>query len=198
MAAAANRYGIKIDKGYSFSFTVEMVVTASGTASIAAGTPTKMSSATAVAMVDGNGTTSESFTGIAKDTSTETASVNGVVQLWAPVPGMTYRAGALVSTAATTQAKIDALAYKRVVFDLTSSVWTVDSAAADAVTKCVVIVGGNPLTNELSFIYATSGTVWGNPTTQLLVSLLVIISNNIFSLVVPFPQGNDREDGQAV
>lgn len=162
---AANRFGIQIDKGLATTFEIEMAVASGTSASIASGTPTKMSSAKAAAMVDADGTTSQLFTGIAKDASTETASAAGVVQLWAPIPGIVYRSPAKTSTNANTQALIDALTLKRVIFDLTSSNWTVDTANADGTTNCVVIVGGIPSTSEILFCYAVSGTPWGNPTT---------------------------------
>lgn len=162
---AANRLTIQIEKGKSQSFQVEMAVASGTTATIAAGSPTKVSSAKAAPMVDADGTTSQLFSGISKGTSTETSSAAGIVQLWYPVPGMVYQAKALVATAADTQAEIDALVTKRVYFDLTSSNWTVDSAQADATANCVVIIGGNPNTSELLFTYAVKGTPEGNVTT---------------------------------
>lgn len=165
MAATGNRFGIQIDKGLSTTFEVEMAVASGTTLTIATGTPTKMSTAKAAPMVDGDGTTSQSFTGLAKDNSTETSSTAGTVQLWAPIPGIVYRAVAKTASLANTQALIDALIFKRVVYDLTAAIWSVDSAAADATTNSVVIVGGLPRTSELLFCYAVSGTVFGNPTT---------------------------------
>jgi hypothetical protein len=50
---------------------------------------------------------------------------------------------------------------KRVVFDLTANVWTVDTAAADALANNVVIVGGIPSSNEVLFVYAQKGCVFG-------------------------------------
>lgn len=168
---ADNRFGFKIDKGLSNSWTLRFLVASGTTASIAAGAPTKLSTAdgsvagVVADMVDGDGiVTGMRFAGLAKDTSTETSGAAGVVNTWAPVPDLLYRGTAKSATAANTQAKIDALMGKKVLFDLTTSNWTVDTAAADALINCVVIVGGLPLTNEVLFIYSMKGTVFDTST----------------------------------
>jgi hypothetical protein len=116
-------------------------------------------------MADGDGiVTGVRFTGLAKDTSTETTAAAGTVNTWAPVPGMVYLGKAKSSTAANTQAKIDALMGKKVIFNLTSNVWTVDTAATDALVNCLVICGGNPATNEVEFIYSPKGTIFDTST----------------------------------
>lgn len=162
---AVNRLAFIVEKGQAQTFQIEMAVASGAAASIVAGTPTKMATAKAAAMVDGDGTTSQVFTGIAKGTSTDTASVAGIVQLWAPIPGIVYRGIAKSALAADTQSEIDALVQKRVVFDLTGNVWSVDTAASDATTNGVLIVGGNPRTSEIRFCVSTNITAFGNPTT---------------------------------
>lgn len=168
---ADNRFGFKIDKGLSQSYTMRFLVASGTTASISSGSPTKCVTAdgsvagVVVDMVDGDGlVTGERFTGLAKDTSTETSGAAGVVNTWAPVADLVYRGTAKSATAANTQAKIDALMGKKVLFDLTSSVWTVDTAATDALVNCVVIVGGQPLTNEVLFVYSSKGTIFNTST----------------------------------
>lgn len=153
-----------------YSFPVPAIVAAGAVGTILAGTPTKGADATAaspwtgavVPMIDGDGTTSQRFTGIAKNTSNETASVAGTIQLWMPLAGMIYSAKAKTASNANTLALVSALFGKRVVFDLTASVWTVDSAAADASTNCVVIVGGDYLSSLLYFTVSDQGSVWGS------------------------------------
>lgn len=142
-------------------------IVASGTAaSIATGTPTKESTSGAVAiMVDGDGTTSQKFSGIAKNISTETASVAGRVDVIIPFPGIIYSGFAKSAAAADTQAEIDALAGKRVVFDLTSTDWTIDTAAANAATNGIVIVGGDYRTSVIYFMVSPQVTSFDNPTT---------------------------------
>ena len=138
-----------------------------GTAnSIHAGEPTKGVDAaqaspwlgTVAIMVDGDGTTGQRFTGIAKDESTDTVAAAGYVNLFLPLPGIVYSAKTLLAASSNTQALVDALQGKRVVFDLTSSSWAVDAAAADAVANCVVIIGGNYLNSTVEFVYAPHGT----------------------------------------
>lgn len=151
-------------------FTTQAVlVAAGGAATIAAGTPTKGADAAAASpwtgavlpMVDGDGTTSQRFTGIAKNTSTDTASAAGAVTLWLPLPGYVYACKAKTASTADTAAEVQALFGKRVVFDLTSSLWSIDAAATDAVANCVVIIGGDYTTQTLYFVYKNSGTMLG-------------------------------------
>lgn len=152
---------------------MQAVVASGGAATIQRGTPTKSTEADATAtgalipMVDGDGSvTAMRFGGIAKSNSTDTASAAGIVETWAPVPGLVYRGFAKSAAAADTQAEINVLFRKRVVFDLTTSDWTVDTAAADALVNCVVIVGGYPQTSEILFMYSPKGTILDTSTSM--------------------------------
>lgn len=148
------------------SWPLGRIVASGTTASIAGGTPTKESTSGAVAiMVDADGTTSQKFSGIAKDTSTETASVAGRVNVWMPFPGILYSGFAKSAAAADTQGEIDALMGKRVVFDLTTGDWTVDTAAGNATTNGVIIVGGEFQTSRIIFMISPQVTSFDNPTT---------------------------------
>lgn len=99
------------------------------------------------------------FIGIAAKTSTQTASADGEVEVYLPLPGLVYRAKAKSSTAADTEAEIKALANKRVVFDLTSSTYTIDTAAADGATNGVMLTGtGDALNSEVDFMVSTRAT----------------------------------------
>lgn len=155
----------KIESPLDPAFTTTWLVAAGGAATIASGTPTFGADAAAASPwtgavaigTDGNGSTSQRFAGIAKNTSTDTASAAGVVVAFDPLPGVMYKGYAKTSTTADTAAEVRALQGKRVVFDLTSTDWTVDAAAADAVANCVVIAGGNFQTAELFFFYAPKG-----------------------------------------
>lgn len=145
---------------------MKWLVASGAAATINPGTPTKFSSAGAIVpMVDANGTSSERFTGIALSTSTDTAAAAGEVYTFIPLPGLKYAAAAKSATAANTQAKIDALLGARLVFDLTGTVgpgltgqWTIDTAAGDGATNCVVVIGGEYQTNTLFFLYSPLGT----------------------------------------
>lgn len=148
-------------------FSVSALVAAGGVGTIAAGTPTKGADAAAaspwtgavVPMVDGDGSTTQRFTGLAKSTSTDTAAAAGSVTLWLPLPGYIYACKAKTASTADTAAEVTALFGKRVVFDLTAALWSIDAAAADAVANCVTIIGGDYRTQTLWFAYRTSGTM---------------------------------------
>lgn len=167
MAAVQNNIIIQNETDPRFAIP-GVLVAAGGVATIAAGTPTKGADATAaswtgavIPMVDADGTASQRFTGIAKSDSTETASVAGAVTLWLPLPGYVYASKSKSLTATDTQAEITALFGKRVIFDLTSSLWSVDTAAADAAANMVVIIGGDYQTSTVYFMYKNSGTLIG-------------------------------------
>lgn len=155
-----------IDKGLQNSWATTYVVASGAAATIATGTPAKCVTADAsvagavIPMVDGDGlVTGERFVGLAKTISTDTAAAAGTVDTWAPVPGILYRGFAKSATAADTQAEINALMGKKVLFDLTTGDWTVDTGASDALVNCVVIQGGIPQSSEILFIYSPKGTI---------------------------------------
>lgn len=141
---------------------IHRIVGSGAAATINAGEPTKQGSSGAVAiMADGDGTTSQIFTGIAKTTSTDTVAAAGEVYTYLPLPGIVYAGKAKSATGANTQALVDAAQGKRVVFDVTASVWTVDLAAADNAANGVVVVGGEFQTNTLFFIVKTATSLFG-------------------------------------
>ena len=149
-----------------------VLVAAGGVSTIASGTPTKSADAATAAtgavvpMIDGDGALGQNFTGIAKSDSTDTAAAAGVVTLWLPLPGYVYAAKTLVSTTCNTAAKLITFFRKRVVFDLTSSLWTVDAAANDALINCVTIIGGDYQTGTVYFTYKDAGTCLGQHQTS--------------------------------
>ena len=147
-------------------FAIAGVLVAAGAVStIAAGTPSKAADAATAAtgavvpMVDGDGTIAQNFTGIAKSDSTDTAAAAGVVTLWLPLPGYVYAAKSKLASDVNTAAKLLTFFRKRVVFDLTSSLWTVDSGATDALVNCVTIIGGDYNTSTVYFTYKNAGTM---------------------------------------
>lgn len=168
MAAVQNNIIILNETDPRFTAQANLVA-AGAAATIQAGTPTKGADAAAaspwtgavVPMVDGDGTTSQRFTGISKSTSTDTVATAGSVVLWLPLPGYVYAAKAKTAANADTAAEVQALYGKRVVFDLTSSFWSIDAAAADAVVNNVVIIGGDFQTQVLYFMYNNKGTSIG-------------------------------------
>lgn len=170
MAGIPNKV-FTIDKGLQNTWATQYVVASGAAATIAPGTPAKCTTAdgsvagAVIPMVDGDGiVTGERFVGLAKNTSSDTASVAGVVDTWAPVPGILYRGSPLVAGNANTQAKLNALSGKKVLFDLTTGSWTVDTAASDALINCVVICGGIPASDEVCFYYSPKGTIFDTST----------------------------------
>src|ERR1035437_10275331 len=117
-------------------FALPGVLVAAGAAvTITQGSPTKSADAATAAtgavvpMVDGDGALGQNFTGIAKNDSTDTVAAAGVVTIWLPLPGYVYAAKAKLASDINTAAKLLTFFRKRVVFDLTSSLWTVDAGA---------------------------------------------------------------------
>lgn len=149
-----------------------VLVAAGAVSSIAAGTPTKAADAAGsntgavVAMVDGDGALGQNFTGVAKSDSTETAAVAGTVSLWLPLPGYIYACAAKTASAINTPAKLITYFRRRVVFDLTSVTWSIDTEATDALVNCVTIVGGDPKTSTVYFTYKDAGTFLGQHQTS--------------------------------
>lgn len=171
MAFAQNN--IVILNELSEKFAIPGVLVASGgVGTIAQGTPTKSADAAGSAtgavipMVDGDGTIAQKFSGIAKDTSTDTASAAGTVPIWLPLPGYVYSAKAKLLTAVNTAAKLLTYFQKHVVYDLTSSLWTVDTEATDALVNCVTIIGGDFNTSTVYFTYKNGGTIIGQQQTS--------------------------------
>lgn len=131
--------------------------TEAASTAINAGEPCKIKSAGspyAILCVDADITlgTDTQFLGIAASTSTHTASADGVVDLYIPYPWLVYEAKAKTAASVDTQAEIDALCGDRKIFDVTSSVWTVDEAAADAVGNMLLVIGGDPVKKTLRFM----------------------------------------------
>ncbi len=156
-------------------FAIPGVLVASGAVgTIAAGTPSKSADAATAAtgavvpMVDGDGAIGQNFTGIAKNTSTDTVAAAGTVTLWIPLPGYVYACKAKLGTAVDTAAELLTYFRKRVVFDLTGTggTWTVDTEAADALINCVTIIGGDYQTQTMYFTYKNGGSMIGQQQTS--------------------------------
>lgn len=98
---------------------------------------------TAVVLTDGKpliGT--DNFLGIAAKASTQTASVAGRVSVSVVYPNITEIWGAAKSAAAIdTDAELLAILFDAVLFDLTSSLYTIDQAAASNAAGLTVIDG---------------------------------------------------------
>lgn len=110
---------------------------------------------------DGEATTTNLILGIAGTDSTHTADNDGKVTVMVPEGGMRWQAAAKSATAVDSQAKVDALINKRVPFDLTTGVFTVDTAAVDAADNGLVIVGGDFEAGTIDFVIKPTTTLFG-------------------------------------
>lgn len=94
------------------------------------------------------------FIGIAMNTSTETGTADGKVDVAIVVPGQTVmRAKATTAANVDTQAEIDALVGDTVSLDLTSTTFTIDEDEGDDDNvHGFIIVGGDPIAKTLDFV----------------------------------------------
>lgn len=141
--------------GHSAVPTIKWQTQAGGT-DILAGEPVKLSAAGSeyvvpLASLDLTIGTDTAFVGIAKSDSDHTASADGVVEVYMPLPGLVYGMKATTAANVDTQAEIDALVGNRVVMTLAGGVYTLDEDAADAATNAFYILGGDPDRAELLF-----------------------------------------------
>lgn len=151
-------------------FAIRAIVGSGVVQSINAGEPTIGANATAASWTgavkiaaDADPTTASGhrFTGIAKSDSSDTVAAAGYVDVWVPDPTTVYSGKAKTASLANTQALIDGLKFKRVVFDLTGTSWTVDTAAADALANGVVCLGGDAGTSKIYFLVIPSVSIMG-------------------------------------
>ena len=133
---------------------------AAAATTIYAGEPVKLVSTYAVPSADAEpGTGTPTFLGIAASTSTQTAATAGTVNVFYPVPGLIYACKTKTAAELNTAAELQALIGVPVLFDLTSSVYTVDTAAT-ASTSGLVIVGGDTV-NSIVYFMVRSSVVLG-------------------------------------
>lgn len=115
---------------------------AAGATTIYAGEPVAraLGGVTVTALADAKPVVATDYLeGIATSTSTQTATAAGKVSVLPLLPGTIYLIDAKSAAAVDTQAEYDALVGKRLVFDLTSGKYTMDTAAGDGATNgCVV------------------------------------------------------------
>lgn len=135
--------------------TVSWQTEAAATA-ILAGEPVKLKSAGSpyvIPLADDDLTiaTDTVFIGIAASDSTQTASADGLVNVYLPLPGVIYKGEATTASNVNTAAKILLLQGDRVTMDLISSTYTIDENAGDNAANAFYIVGGDPVTGEVYF-----------------------------------------------
>lgn len=153
-----------VDNGGLQTCPVRRYHTEAAATTINAGEPVKLKAAGSgyvIPLADAEpviGTTT-AVVGIASTTSTHTASADGFVDVYVPREGVVYRAKAKTAADIDTAAELLAKTNDRVIFDLTSGVYTVDTGAADGATNGITIVGGNITEGTVDFIIRGSGTL---------------------------------------
>jgi hypothetical protein len=130
---------------------------------ILAGEPLKLKSAGspyAIPCADADLTvgTDTVFLGVAKTDSTQTASADGEVEVYLPLPGVIYEMKATTAANVDTQAEIDALLMDRVTLDLADGVYTLDENDGDNAANAFYIIGGDPVSGRLKFMIRHGAT----------------------------------------
>jgi len=163
---AKNDFKIKDVAGANVLPTI-LCQTEVGATAILAGEPVKfkaLGSQYVIPLADADGVigTMVPIVGIAASDSTQTASANGTVEVYIPVPGTVYEVKAKTASTVDTQAEINALVNDRAIIDLTSSVYTIDATGTDVVTAPFLIVGGNLDNRSLYVMIRTGATALGD------------------------------------
>lgn len=161
-----NDIKIKDIGGYNVAPTRRFLTEAGATA-ILQGEPVKFKALGAryvIPLADGDGVigTMTPIVGIAASDSNHTASADGSVEVYLPLPGIVYEIKAKSAASADTQSEIDALTLDRAIIDLTSSAYTLDATGTDVVTAPFVIVGGDPLKSSLFVTIRAGATILGD------------------------------------
>ena len=133
--------------------------TDAGDTAIKAGDPVKLKAAGSpyvIGLADGDLTigTDTAMVGIAASDSTHTASADGVVDVYIPMPGTIWKAKA------TTSGNVaDTIIGDRVTVDLTGTTYTIDENATDAATSAFYIVGVDADEGTVEFTIRTDATI---------------------------------------
>ena len=139
---------VKIYKSPYDSVPTRTYQTEAGATDILAGEPLKLKTAgdpyaIPLATLDLTIGTDTQFVGIAATNSDHTATADGTVEVYLPMPGIVYSCAATTSTNFDTAAEIAALENDRVVFTLAAGVYTIDENAGDGANNAFYIVGGD-------------------------------------------------------
>jgi len=138
--------------------------TEAGATDIKAGEPVKLKAAGSpyaipLATLDLTIGTDTAMVGIAASDSSHTATADGTIDVYMPLPGTVWACKATTVANIDTQAKLNALVGDRVVVTLASSTYTIDENAGDGVNNAFYILGGVPETGEIYFSIRADATV---------------------------------------
>jgi hypothetical protein len=106
----------------------------------------------------------DNLLGIVAKESTETATVDGYIEVQLVIPGLTVMEGkATTSTNINTQAKLDALIFDQVTFDLTTVYFTIDEdEGTDPNSHGLVILGGDIEKFTLKVALHANASIFGS------------------------------------
>lgn len=137
--------------------TTEVFLTEAAATAIYAGEPVKLKAAGSeyvIPLADADPVlgTDTSFVGIAASDSNHTSGADGEIEVYLLQPGVVYACKAKSATAFDTAAEIKALKNTKVLFDLTSSTYTVDTGASADTENGLIIIGGDADTSTVYFM----------------------------------------------
>jgi hypothetical protein len=115
---------------------------------------------------DHTNTTDTAIVGLAASDSTHTATADGYIDVYMPLPGIVYEGYATTPANIDTQAELDALVGDRVVMTVSATTsagdWTIDEDAGEAAASSIMIVGGDPTRGTIKFIIRSCSTILGD------------------------------------
>jgi hypothetical protein len=146
-----------VDVGGSNVTPVRKYRTEAAATAIYAGEPVKFGGTGGnyvIPLADGDPEVStDRMIGIAASDSTQTASADGVVEVYVVTPGLTVmRAKATTAANVDTDAELLALLNDRVTFDLTGTAYTVDENEGDDSAHGIQIVSGDIVDKTINFV----------------------------------------------
>jgi len=100
--------------------------------------------------------------GIAASAGTHTATADGVVEVYKPLPGVVYECAATTPANVDTDAELLGVEQDRVTFDLATGTYTIDENEGDNQNHGLVITGGDTATGVLYFEIRSACTMSGN------------------------------------
>lgn len=157
-----SRYDITIkDVGGANVVPTRVCQTEAAATAILAGEPVKIKSAGSpyvIPLADAEpviGTTVE-VVGVAKGDSTQTASADGTIEVYIPTTSTVFAIKAKSAAAADTDSEVKALENDTLLFDLTSSVYTIDTAVGSVATGGLEVVGGDSSKSLIYFKFRAS------------------------------------------
>ena len=157
---------VKGSSGQVIEYPVDDRTTSTQTETIKAGNPVVQDAENYVEIVpDGDPiNTDGAFVGIASNTSTETSTADGVVNVEMVIPMVTVlRAKATTVANINTAAKLLAIISDAIAFDNTSNVITIDeNEGDDPNVHGLVVIGGNTSKGTVDVVVKPLASIFGN------------------------------------